>query len=192
MKAAVMACVVVALVVAGEVAGTDEGGKGVSGDKSAPEDRLQQDRRGVRLFALSTTTSIKRVATTTITAINTCLSVIAGTTCTGRRKRALFSDLDALEGIEDQAYALHGTQRDEKEVKTEASEGHTAGVEEEQEEEERLQKRELDGRSGRKITIYSSFISTLTLTSTSYLAGTTVTATALCVAPGLTTGCFGK
>ena len=65
-------------------------------------------------------------------------------------------------------------------------------VEEELLEDGRLKTRELDAKTGRKLTIYSSFISTLTLTSTSYLDGTTVTATALCQAPGVNAGCFGK
>ncbi|KAK8395878.1 hypothetical protein O3P69_005771 [Scylla paramamosain] len=92
MKIAVVAC----LLAAGVIAASEGGGEVVNREERASEDRLEQDRRGVRLFALSTTTSIKRLATTTITAINTCLSVIAGTTCTGRRKRALFSDLNTI------------------------------------------------------------------------------------------------
>ncbi|XP_063846843.1 uncharacterized protein LOC135092319 [Scylla paramamosain] len=193
MKIAVVAC----LLAAGVIAASEGGGEVVNREERASEDRLEQDRRGVRLFALSTTTSIKRLATTTITAINTCLSVIAGTTCTGRRKRALFSDLKALEAVEDHGQALHGTQLEEQEVETqtdeeEAAGGAKSGKVEDLVEEGRLQKREVDARTGRKITIYNSFISTLTLTSTSYLAGTTVTATALCVAPGVTAGCFGK
>ena len=48
-----------------------------------------------------------------------------------------------------------------------------------------------DGRDGRKLTIWQSSFTTLTITSTSYFAGTTVTASVFCTAAGLTAGCFG-
>ncbi|XP_042888772.1 uncharacterized protein LOC122264121 [Penaeus japonicus] len=54
------------------------------------------------------------------------------------------------------------------------------------------QQRDFLRRDDRKITIWTTGFTTLTLTTTSYLAGTTVTATAYCVTPGLAAGCFGK
>ncbi|KAG7173112.1 hypothetical protein Hamer_G008638 [Homarus americanus] len=60
------------------------------------------------------------------------------------------------------------------------------------EEEPEVSQKVVEDRDGRKFTIWSTNFSTLTVTSTSYLAGTTVTASALCSAPGVTAGCFGK
>lgn len=57
-------------------------------------DVVDDQRRQERIFAFYTTTSVKRLATTTITAISTCLSILAAApACTGRKKRSLFSDL---------------------------------------------------------------------------------------------------
>lgn len=84
--------VVVLLGVVAAAAGTAPDDKG-GNQARAGQDQLEEDRRGVKIFAYSTTTSIKRLATTTITAISTCLSLSVGAVCTGRRKRSYFSDL---------------------------------------------------------------------------------------------------
>lgn len=59
------------------------------------------------------------------------------------------------------------------------------------EEEVAQSKKTEDNRLGKRFTIWSSNFTTLTVTSTSFVAGTTVTASALCTAPGVTAGCFG-
>ncbi|XP_050695691.1 uncharacterized protein LOC126985180 [Eriocheir sinensis] len=192
---------VVLLGVVAAASGTSpaEGGANKASDAShAAKDLLEEDRRGVKIFAYSTTTSIKRLATTTITAISTCLSLSVGVVCTGRRKRSYFSDLVNLDEMSE-SDALYGSQLEEDDVEVGSRSGY-GGQEEEAGEEVveepgkdgQVKKRLVKGKKGRKLTIISSLISTLTLTSTSYLVGTTVTATAFCAAPGLTAGCFGK
>ncbi|XP_053626322.2 uncharacterized protein [Cherax quadricarinatus] len=145
---------------------------------SESEERIDAARRQERLFAFLTTTSVKRLATTTITALSTCLSV--GTTaCNGRKKRNGFREIDSLEQMVPE---LTGTQVDEKvEIDEEGGNGNKRGMRE-----------VVNNRDGKKLTIWSTYVSTLTLTSTSYVAGTTITVSALCVAPGITAGCFGK
>ncbi|XP_071525254.1 uncharacterized protein [Panulirus ornatus] len=142
------------------------------------EERLQSARREERVFAFYTTTSVKRLSTTTITALSTCLSITnPAPACTGRRKRAFFNSLsfpNLPETVPDQ---LLGSQADAEELEVPSS---------------RIVREVVNNREGKRITIWSTVSSTLTLTSTSYVAGTTVTATALCLAPGLTAGCFGK
>lgn len=54
------------------------------------------------------------------------------------------------------------------------------------------QQRDALERDGRRLTIWTTNFTTLTLTTTSYLAGTTVTATAYCLTPLLAQSCFGK
>ncbi|XP_069954556.1 uncharacterized protein [Cherax quadricarinatus] len=143
--------------------------------KMAEEGQEVQRREG-RIFAFITTTSIKRLATTTISVPYTCLSVKTTTTCTGRKKKSTLSQL--LDLIQDSPPSL------------------AASLDYEKEENLDVAKREVtvdgDGRVGRKLTIWSTYASTLTVTSTSYITGTTVTISALCTAPGITAGCFGK
>nr|XP_045623697.1 uncharacterized protein LOC123773819 [Procambarus clarkii] len=166
-----------------------EGGEGGGGEKIVSplkaEDTLGSAKREERIFAFLTTTSVKRLATTTITAISTCLSTAVGaTSCVGRRKKSAFLSIDKLDDFlhqERQGQALDdtlltGSLEDQLEVKD--------GL--------KSDKRVHVDREGRKLTIWSTYISTLTLTSTSYLTGTTITATAYCIAPGVTQGCFGK
>ncbi|XP_045623728.1 uncharacterized protein [Procambarus clarkii] len=138
--------------------------------------RIEGDKRQERLlFAYSTTTSIKRLATTTLTAISTCLSTsLNAPACQGRRKKSLTISLENLKNLsEDMALDLLPSRAEVEEVDQPAG-------------------RLVSDRKGRKFTIWSSYISTLTLTSTSYLTGTTITATAYCIAPGVSQGCFGK
>ncbi|KAK8395877.1 hypothetical protein O3P69_005770 [Scylla paramamosain] len=134
------------------------------------EDRVGEQRRAERLLAFYTTTSVKLLATTTISVPFTCLSTNPGSApCNGRRKRALWNDMEILRDIS-------GVEL------LEGSEGDEAAVKEGQGERE---------RDGRKLTIWSTVKSTLTLTSTSYLVGTTITATAFCLTAGISQGCFG-
>ncbi|KAK8752474.1 hypothetical protein OTU49_005731 [Cherax quadricarinatus] len=143
-------------------------------------DRADTARRQERLFALITTTSVKRLATTTITALSTCVSISMGAVaCNGRKKRNILKNLAALTFDNDVMPELAGSQ-----------------IEEQMDEEEggplKRGARQVTNRDGRKFTVWSTYSSTLTLTSTSYVAGTTVLVTAYCIAPGLTNGCFGK
>ncbi|XP_045623698.2 uncharacterized protein [Procambarus clarkii] len=172
MKACVAAlCGVLAAVVAAQAQGAEDVGHP---SPAETEERLEVDRRQERLFAIYTTTSVKRLATTTITALSTCLSTTASPACQGRKKRTVFKNLLLLENDRKDPFGeLAGSQLEPGEV------------------EERV-KREVVNRDGKKLTIWSTYLSTLTLTSTSYLTGTTVTVTAMCAAPGITQGCFGK
>ncbi|XP_045125477.1 uncharacterized protein LOC123512879 [Portunus trituberculatus] len=132
------------------------------------EERVGEQRRAERLLAFYTTTSVKLLATTTISVPFTCLSTNPGSEpCNGRRKRALWNDMEVLQEISD-VDPLDG------------SEGGQSAMEE-----------EVGEREGRRLTIWSTVQSTLTLTSTSYLAGTTITATAFCLTAGIAQGCFG-
>ncbi|XP_071525540.1 uncharacterized protein [Panulirus ornatus] len=142
------------------------------------DERLQSARREERIFAFFTTTSVKRLATTTITALSTCLS-IANTVpaCTGRRKKSLINGLRSLEVLsEPVSEQLQGSQDEE---------GPSAFP-------SRIVREVVNDREGKRLTIWSTISSTLTLTSTSYVASTTVTVSALCSAPGATAGCFGR
>ncbi|XP_045623729.1 uncharacterized protein [Procambarus clarkii] len=151
--------------------------------EDTPE-RLEADRRQERLlFAYSTTTSVKRLATVTLTALSTCLSTFstaAGSKipiCSGRKRRTIFSKIELNDMLVDN---LSGTLADEDSYNAKGRAMEPAVG------------REVLDRKGRKFTIWSTYVSTLTLTSTSYLTGTTVTITAMCVAAGVTQGCFGK
>ena len=48
-----------------------------------------------------------------------------------------------------------------------------------------------DTRKARALTIWTTSFTTITVTSTSYLSGTTVTLSLLCTLPGMTGSCFG-
>ncbi|XP_069951013.1 uncharacterized protein [Cherax quadricarinatus] len=145
------------------------------------EDGLDAIRRQERLVAIYTTTSVKRLATTTITAVSTCVTITANAVaCNGRKKRTLFKNLSSWKDLEeDSRRELTGSKSE-------------AEYEEEVYPQSGGSRQVVNNRDGKKFTIWSTYVSTLTLTSTSYLAGTTVSVTALCIAPGLTNGCFGK
>ncbi|KAG7173113.1 uncharacterized protein LOC121861160 [Homarus americanus] len=133
-----------------------------------------------RIFAFYTTTSSKALATVTITALSTCVSTVAGTPCTGRKKKAIIDNMQIFvdDSLNTGTLSLSGSQVNDDE---------DLGIQMERQEREVVNERD-----GKKLTIWSTNISTLTLTSTSYVAGTTVTISALCAAPGVTQGCFGK
>ncbi|XP_042867494.1 uncharacterized protein LOC122250211 [Penaeus japonicus] len=135
--------------------------------------------REERIFAYYSTTSVTSLATVTITGLSTCLST-ATTACLGRRKRTAFSSFAELENEkEDEAIALDGSQADEG-ADEELSRGERSLGEDQQEKD----------RDGKRLTIWSTNFTTLTLTSTFAQPSTTVTASALCAAPGVTAGCF--
>ncbi|XP_042214660.1 uncharacterized protein LOC121861159 [Homarus americanus] len=148
----------------------DEGGDAVVND--------DLKARQSRVFAYYTSTSVTRLATTTITALSTCLSVDTAA-CVGRKRKSAFKNMEFLEDVLHWPGELSGSQ----DFLEETQEG---------EEEPEVSQKVVEDRDGRKFTIWSTNFSTLTVTSTSYLAGTTVTASALCSAPGVTAGCFGK
>lgn len=50
---------------------------------------------------------------------------------------------------------------------------------------------ESSSRQGKKMTIWSTGFTTVTVTTTSYYSGTTVTFSALCTVSGMTQDCFG-
>ncbi|XP_047490116.1 uncharacterized protein LOC125039852 [Penaeus chinensis] len=130
--------------------------------------------RGERIFAYYTSTTTTRLTTSTLTALSTCLSILGTATACRRRKRRA----GRLESIEDEDIAALELEGSVKSV--------------ESLEELSQQQRDFFQRDDRKFTIWTTGFTTLTLTTTSYIAGTTVTATAYCITPGLTAGCFGK
>ncbi|XP_068242834.1 uncharacterized protein [Palaemon carinicauda] len=138
----------------------------------------EDGERDQRIFAFYSTTSQTRLTTTTITGLYTCLSTIATPTCLGRKKRMFirspkFDDADELGPAE--SSNLDGSfPSDEDDAALERSE----------------RSAEENNRKGMKLTIWSTAFSTITITSTSVLAGTTVSASALCAATGITAGCF--
>ncbi|KAK7026639.1 hypothetical protein SK128_015451 [Halocaridina rubra] len=124
-----------------------------------------------RIFAYYSTTSVTKLTTTTITRLSTCLSSSASiVNCQGRKKRAVSTLIEA----------------DLDQVK----ENELTGSLEEDFNTDHIEKRDASSRSGRKLTIWSTNFTTITITSTSVLASTTVTATALCNYPGLTISCY--
>ncbi|XP_037802726.1 uncharacterized protein LOC119597266 [Penaeus monodon] len=132
----------------------------------------EADLREERLVAYFSTTSSTTLTTVTITDISTCLSTKTGN-CNGRRKKRLsFNYIEDLEQMND--IPLDSTQQVENfEVRHERS---------------------ADGegdREGKILTIWTTYFSTLTVTSTSVLASTTITASALCLAPNVAKTCFG-
>ncbi|XP_066979533.1 uncharacterized protein [Macrobrachium rosenbergii] len=122
-----------------------------------------------RIFAFYSTTSQTRLTTTTITGLYTCLSTVTTPACLGRKKRMF----------------LRSAQLDVDELGDDGSLAGSLG-----ESETGPGKSEDSLRQAKKLTIWSTAFSTITITSTSVLAGTTVSASALCAAPGLTAGCF--
>ncbi|CAL4131803.1 unnamed protein product, partial [Meganyctiphanes norvegica] len=140
---------------------------------------LASDVRQGRVFAYYSTTSYTKLSTTTVSRLSTCLSVTSSGACTGRKKRSVFRivGLDDTE-TDEEGMELLGSKRDDE---IESTVRVQDGIEEDKK----------DERKRRNITIWSTAFSTLTLTSTSYISGTTVTASALCT--GLSTaGCFGR
>ncbi|XP_047490679.1 uncharacterized protein LOC125040184 [Penaeus chinensis] len=131
--------------------------------------------RGERIFAYYGSTTTTRLLTSTLTALSTCLSTFPGAPACKRRKRR--SAVITAIGDEDPeaSLSLDGTLADVADL-----------------EELSRQQRDALERDDRRLTIWTTNFTTLTLTTTSYLAGTTVTATAYCLTPLLAQSCFGK
>ncbi|XP_042888771.1 uncharacterized protein LOC122264120 [Penaeus japonicus] len=138
------------------------------------EESLDDDVRGERIFGYLTSTTTTRLTTSTLTALSTCLSVINNApACTRRKRRASVMRDVKDEDIRDLSLNLEGSLSAVENL-----------------EDLSQQQRDFLRRDDRKITIWTTGFTTLT--TTSYIAGTTVTATAYCVTPGLAAGCFGK
>ncbi|XP_069972397.1 uncharacterized protein [Penaeus vannamei] len=173
----VVACLV-GVVVVGVAAGD-----ATADDLSPPKDlspseeheSLDEDSgRGERIFAYYTSTTTTRLTTSTLTALSTCLSILADAPACRRRKRRA-GRLAAIDDEDIASLDLEGSVRSVESL-----------------EELSQQQRDFLRRDDRKFTIWTTGFTTLTLTTTSYIAGTTVTVSAYCVTPGLTAGCFGK
>ncbi|XP_047490114.1 uncharacterized protein LOC125039850 [Penaeus chinensis] len=132
----------------------------------------EADLREKRLFAYFSTTSSTTVTTVTITDISTCLSTKTGN-CNGRRKKRLaLNYIEDLEQMND--IPLDSTRQVENIEVRQVRAADDAGE-----------------REGKVLTIWTTHFSTLTVTTTSVLASTTVTASALCLAPNVAKTCFG-
>ncbi|KAK7026642.1 hypothetical protein SK128_015454 [Halocaridina rubra] len=144
------------------------------------EENLEEsdDSRDERIFAFYTSTSLTRLVTTTITAVSTCLSVTTGVgapACTGRRRR---SSMDKLMNLEEPDTTMTSLDTSQESIEDLSRDGRAVTPE------------TPNDRSSRKLTIWSTNFTTLTVTSTSALSGTTVTASLLCVLPGAVNSCF--
>lgn len=129
--------------------------------------------RDAKLLAFFSSTTITSVATSTKLAVSTCLSTTAAA-CTGRRKRRTvflpknigFSEISDSDGM------LEGSLDGKDLPLMPIEEGPNT-------------------RKGKKMTIWSTGFTTVTVTTTSYYSGTTVTISALCTVSGQTQQCFG-
>ncbi|XP_027217668.1 uncharacterized protein [Penaeus vannamei] len=133
------------------------------------------EQREKRLYAYFSTTTSTKVTTATITDISTCLSTKTGN-CNGRRKKRMaMSYIEDLEQMNDSG--LDSTkQTDDLEVRFERSA-------------DDVEQADRDGRV--LLTIWSTEYTSITVTSTSVLDSTTITASALCLAPNVAKTCFG-
>ncbi|CAL4102682.1 unnamed protein product, partial [Meganyctiphanes norvegica] len=120
--------------------------------------------RQSRVFAYYSTTSYTRLTTATITGISTCLSTAAAAACAGRRKRRN-AGLDLLNDLDNDMNILETS---------------VNGNEELEDRDKRSLEDEKVDREGRILTIWTTAFQTLTLTTTSLLSGTTITASAYC------------
>ncbi|XP_064086240.1 uncharacterized protein LOC135201309 [Macrobrachium nipponense] len=140
------------------------------------EDADEDDARTGRIFAYYSTTQVTKLTTVTITGLTTCFSTAsqaAQGACQGRKKRVMPSAIDA-DLLNMEVEGLDGSLGEEFE----------AGD---------LVKREAQdpSREGKKLTIWSTNYTTITVTSTSIQSLTTVSATALCTYPNQSQTCFG-
>ncbi|XP_042867495.1 uncharacterized protein LOC122250212 [Penaeus japonicus] len=134
----------------------------------------EADDRDERHLLYFSTTSITKISTVTISDISTCLST-ATSSCNGRRKRLALTYIEDLEEMNAADTPLDSTQLQED---IEVRQLRSADSADEQ-------------REGKKWTIWSTAYTTLTVTTTSILPSTTVTASALCLAPNVAKTCFG-
>ncbi|XP_068242833.1 uncharacterized protein [Palaemon carinicauda] len=127
--------------------------------------------REERLFAFHSTTSITKLTTVTVTGLSTCLSTKTGN-CLGRKRRAFARGALDFEPLEDGSdFDLAGSRTEDFEAQRPSSADEGA-------------------RSAKELTIWSTAYTTITLTSTSILPSTTVTASALCLVSGISQTCF--
>ncbi|XP_042888768.1 uncharacterized protein LOC122264117 [Penaeus japonicus] len=131
--------------------------------------------RGGRILAYYGSTTTTRLLTSTLTALSTCLSTADGAPACKRRKRRSAVISSMSDEVPEASPALDGALADVADL-----------------EELSRQQRDALERDDRRLTIWTTNFTTLTLTTTSYLAGTTVTATAYCLTPLLAQACFGK
>ncbi|XP_068242835.1 uncharacterized protein [Palaemon carinicauda] len=144
------------------------------GSAKAEED---DDARAARLFAFYSTTQVTKLTTVTITGLTTCFSTAsqaAQGACQGRKKRTVPSAIDA-DLFDMEVGGLAGSLGEDFEA-------------------EDLVKREVPepAREGRKLTIWSTNYTTITVTSTSIQSLTTISATAICTYPNQSNTCFGS
>ncbi|XP_066979010.1 uncharacterized protein [Macrobrachium rosenbergii] len=140
------------------------------------EDAAEDDARTGRIFAYYSTTQVTKLTTVTITGLTTCFSTAsqaAQGACQGRKKRAVPSAIDA-DLLNKEVEGLDGSLGEEFDAAD-------------------LVKREAQdpSREGKKLTIWSTNYTTITVTSTSIQSLTTVSATALCTFPNQSQTCFG-
>jgi len=122
--------------------------------------------RQSRVFAYYSTTSYTKLSTVTISAISTCLSTTTTATMCKRRKRRSLDELADLFDMEDDVNVLETSVNEDPEDREKRS-----PLEDEQ-----------TDRDGKILTIWTTDFATITLTTTSPVAGTTVTASAYCTA----------
>jgi len=138
-----------------------------------------KDSRAGRVFAYYSTTSYTRLSTVTITGLSTCVSTTTTATACKRRKRRHVA-LDLFSEIGDELNLLESSANEEVEERA-----------------DRVKRDLVDepqavDREGRILTIWTTAFQTLTLTTTSIISGTTVTASAFCTdsAGNPAHGCF--
>ncbi|KAK7077282.1 hypothetical protein SK128_009748 [Halocaridina rubra] len=165
---------------------------------TASHEDLDEDlRQDKKIFAYYFTTSSTRIVTTTITALSTCLSIIMApapppppppppppmrssvifsrqrrqAACVGRRISTLKKELEDYDvDITDTDSSMH----DDEE---------SAGK-------YMMKPEQNEVRNGRKLTFWTTAFTVITVTSTSAMPGTTVTASLLCRLPGAVNSCF--
>jgi len=145
----------------------------VSADLGNAEDgQSSPSLRDAKLLAFFSSTTITSVATTTKLALSTCWST-SDKACTGKRKRrAIFMPKNVVLSDDANTGAL-------LEGSVDGSDLPFMPIEEGSQ------------RQGKKMTIWSTGFTTVTVTTTSYYSGTTVTVSALCTVSGVTQNCFG-
>ncbi|KAL7646138.1 UNVERIFIED_CONTAM: hypothetical protein RMT77_003039 [Armadillidium vulgare] len=136
---------------------------------------LNDASREGKLLAVYTATSATVLATVTTTALATCFSfAAAGPLCNGRRRRRrkAFSDTpNSLENDYSEMDAVSGSLSDRYLSVTKKSPPLL--------------------RDDRKLTVWSTISTTLTVTDTSFVTGTTVSVSILCVVGDAANSCIG-
>ncbi|KAK7077280.1 hypothetical protein SK128_009746 [Halocaridina rubra] len=153
------------------------------------EGELTEDsRQDKKILAYYFTTSSTRLVTTTVTAISTCLSIIMAPAaappppdeggrrkgrqvpCVGRRSSALRRNIENFDDIRETQSSMSNSEEGKYKYNIEPGAN--------------------DSRVGRKLTFWTTAFTVMTITSTSAVPGTTVTASLLCRIPGAVNSCF--